>query len=287
MNELISSFIQHIPTGGYQLANLKAFQLKAPIKNREEEALYWPTHASSSRNYQPLLDEPALFCKFSDLGKQPDGQQIKTFANHYGWLGTGELVLEPERQYSDMVEASNEVLSAEFTRDWRAQLLDFIPLLELWHALSSNDEHYLRSVITWQADFSSVAYEYKPLNIILIASSSLHTELLTTLTPGDVVAPAKILLMRRINERLNEHCSPALLFKDSTYQQPYLYFRCHNLMGVIWLQLATAVANNTVARRCAECNAPFMPTPSERGKKKRFCTDACKSKDYRRNTSKK
>ena len=63
--------------------------------------------------------------------------------------------------------------------------------------------------------------------------------------PGDVIAPAKILLTRVINQRLSEHCSPAILFKGINYQESHLYYRSNNLLGVIWLQFARSVANNT------------------------------------------
>ena len=115
-----------------------------------------------------------------------------------------------------------------------------------------------------------------------IASTSINVELFRSLIPGDVAAPAKILTARIINEQLSQHCSPSLLFKGISYQESHLYFRCNNLLGVIWLQFARAVASKSEHRRCVECGSPFLPSGSERGRKKQFCTDACKSRNYRK-----
>ena len=282
MNELIASFVQHIPGDGYRLRMLEPVHLDRPhATDSSAEALCWPTQGEHSRSYQPLIEEESLFYRFADLGANPDSQEILAFANRYGWMGKGDPAVEADISYSDTLKASRQVISAEFTEDWRQQLSSLIPFLDLWHAVATHDDAYLRSVIAWHPESSSVTYQYKSMSSILIASSSMNAELFTTLTPGDIIAPAKVLLTRIINQQLSEHCSPALLFRGFSYQESHLYFRCNNLLGVIWLQFARAVANNTVHRRCVECASPFLPSRTERGRKKQFCTDACKSRNYR------
>ncbi|TQV89377.1 hypothetical protein [Aliikangiella coralliicola] len=284
MNELTTSFVQQIPEEGYQLKMLKVFQLdNSHTQSEGAEALCWPMRVEHCRNYQPLVEDEALFYQFADLGLQPESHEILAFANQYGWLGNGESAIEAKSQCSDVVEVSSNIITAEFINDWRQQLRSFIPFLELWQAISGNDDAYLRKVIYWNPDSSSVAYGNPNVSSILIASMSMNVDLYTTLTPGDVVTPARVLLTRIINQRLREHCYPALLFNGMSYRDSYLGFRCDNLLGAIWLLFARSVANNSIHRRCAECAAPFIPSRSERGRKKRFCTDACKSKNYRKN----
>jgi hypothetical protein len=283
-NELIASYVQHIPSDGYQCRTLQPLNLETGQEGerpQEQAALAWPQFAERTRHYQPMVDEPALLYKFADLGMSPDDADVLAFANRYGWLGLNQACISADALHEASAGVPQAVINGEFIIHWHRALSDLIPYLELWHAAAGKDLDYLRSVIHWDPELSAVTYGYRGLNSVLIASKAVDAELLATLTPGDVTTPAKVLLARVINQKMSEHCSPALLFGGATYKRAQLHFRCNSLLGVMWLQFAQVVADEIVHRRCVECSTPFLPSKSERGKKKRFCTDACKSRNYR------
>jgi hypothetical protein len=286
MDDLIASFTQSIPQSGYLLRALETVDLKQRsdnTANRMVDALVWPKGRESVTSYEPLVEQPALFYKFADLGHTPANDEIVTFANRYGWLGEIETVVDPSEKLNQRTNAlvHQKVISAELLEHWYRQLNHYIPYLELWEAITAGDETYLASVIHWYDDEGTVSYGKQGVGSMLIASENNDRELLQSFAPGELLRPAKVTLTRAINRNLNILCSPALLFNERSYSDSHLYFVCKNLLGVIWLQFAKAVESNAEYRRCAQCSQPFIPHPGERGKKKKFCTDACKSKNYR------
>lgn len=286
MDDLIASFRQVIPRSGYIIQLLETIDLsvdKSDTSARMVESLIWPGGRDTFTSYEPLVDQPALFYKFADLGYTPSNDEIRNFANRYGWLGKIESVVDPAELLNQHGDAPfhQKILSAELLEHWLQQLNHFIPYMELWEAASSDDQEYLASVIHWYDDYESVSYGKPGVGSMLIASANSDKELLQSFAPGEMVRPAKVTLTRAINRNLGKLCSPALLFNERSYSESHLYFVCKNLLGVIWLQFAKAVASNVEYRRCVECSQPFIPHLGERGKKKKFCTDACKSKNYR------
>ncbi len=282
MDDLIGSFVQQIPCSGFELRSFRAVNLEqVSVAETVGKALYWPIDELGDRSYRPINEEPALFHKFADLNQAPPPQEILSFADEYGWLGIGIPAIDAAEDYRDLRDSTRSVVTCEFVEDWHEQLAKFVPYHQLWMAVVNQDEETLRSVITWHANFSAVSFQYQSTIYMPIASATQNQHLFSTLTRGDLFAPAKMVVARAINQNLSQLCSPALNFESSASGDARLRFRCENLLAVIWLQFATTVAENSSVRRCVQCNSPFIPSQSERGKKKRFCTDACKSKNYR------
>ncbi len=286
MDDLIAGFTQSIPKSGYSIQSLDSIDLKHGNEEGSRkmvEALIWPKGRDSMTSHQPLVEQPALFYKFADLGYSPTNSDILAFANRYGWLGQIESLVDPSTMMfeGNSPNARQNVISGEPIDQWFRQLNQYIPYLELWEAIVAGDQTYLASVIHWYDNVGSVSYGKQSVGSILIASMNNDRALFQTFAPGELLRPAKVVLTRVINQKLSDLCSPSLLFKHRSYTQSHLYFACKNLLGVIWLQFAKAVESNMEYRRCAHCSKPFIPNLGERGKKKKFCTDACKSKNYR------
>jgi endogenous inhibitor of DNA gyrase (YacG/DUF329 family) len=95
--------------------------------------------------------------------------------------------------------------------------------------------------------------------------------------------PATFLVQRWINEKLEKNASPRLLFNPDLGTQ-VVNIVPHNLLGAMWLQLAEAIAGNKQHRPCKECGKWMEISTEEDGRSARrlFCSDACKSRDYRR-----
>ncbi|MEM7358204.1 MAG: hypothetical protein AAF431_03795 [Pseudomonadota bacterium] len=286
MDDLIASFTQSLPQSGYKIRRLETVDLRHEAGNTESrmvDVLTWPGGRNASKTYQPLEEQPALFYKFADLGSEPSSEEILVFANQYGWLGNMESVVDPTELLTSATGGTTyqNVISGELLEHWYRELNHYIPLLELWEAISAKDSRYLASVVHWHDDLSTVSYGNPGVSSMLVASTGTDKELLQSFAPGELQRPAMVALVRAVNKKLGSLCSPALLFEGRSYTDSHLYFVCENLLGVIWLQFAKAVESNIEYRRCHECSQPFIPHPGERGKKKKFCTDACKSRNYR------
>ena len=281
----MTDFKQATPEGGYILKDLFADGVGSNESKRNSNlatAITWPESSASNQSYQPLIEQPALFCHFADLGMDPVPQKILKFANKFGLLGEFEPVRDSLSE-----QLAYKIQAAEFIDYWYQHLHAFVPMMRLWNAITKEYTQYLKSIIKWQPDYSCVRYRHEMTESAVIASKTIENELFLSFVPGDLLRPAQVVLASIINENLTKYCSPVLSLTDKTHTKWQLDFDCQNLIGVIWLQFAKAVESHLEYRRCLACKNPFIPHSGERGKKKMFCTDACKSKSYRNKLKKK
>src|SRR5262249_31256111 len=105
--------------------------------------------------------------------------------------------------------------------------------------------------------------------------------------PGDVLTPAMFLVQRWVNEHLKESVSPQLLYDLDSGAQ-VLQILPHTLLSALWLRRAQARAGTKRHGPCKECGRWFEIWTEEDGRTARrlFCSDPCKSRDYRRRKEK-
>ena len=80
-----------------------------------------------------------------------------------------------------------------------------------------------------------------------------------------------------ILERIREYVRPAI------YPEPMRsVWRVKGAIPVAWLQLWMAIGKQAPVAQCSECTNIFELAPTRRFKKK-FCSDSCKQKSWRKN----
>jgi hypothetical protein len=172
--------------------------------------------------------------------------------------------------------------------------------IEIWEMINSNDLTGLKRYITCCPQAENVRgskapkwiYDSHP-DFRGVATREATTApgrfsqtidpVLDLFTPGDVLMPASFLLQRWINEHLREHTAPQLLYELKTGKR-VLRIVPVNLLGAMWFQFAQAVDSHREYRTCKECGKWFEIGTKGYGKNinRVFCTDKCKSKDYRK-----
>jgi hypothetical protein len=111
--------------------------------------------------------------------------------------------------------------------------------------------------------------------------------------PDDVVIPARFLVQDWINKQLKGNAGPHLRYDVRTGRQ-VLQILPSTLLSAMWLQFAQSIAGDKKHHLCPVCGRWFevAPTGVIRSGKSRspdgpgrmnrvFCSDPCKSKDYR------
>jgi hypothetical protein len=114
-----------------------------------------------------------------------------------------------------------------------------------------------------------------------IATEEVHPELLQRFRPGNVIQPALYRVQQVLNEHLKGRVSPRMLW-DPQFVHLGLYFVPDSLLGALWLQFAQAIDANKDYRRCRECGKWFVLSPETARTNKLFCSNACRSKAYRK-----
>jgi hypothetical protein len=105
---------------------------------------------------------------------------------------------------------------------------------------------------------------------------------------GDVLQVAQALVVQAVNVNLFRRVQPDLTVKLGT-GTPALRFYPDDLLRAMWLQFAQGIAGNKDYRACSFCNSWFDLSSSYDGRTARrmFCSDACKSRDYRKRLTQK
>jgi hypothetical protein len=101
-------------------------------------------------------------------------------------------------------------------------------------------------------------------------------------SPKDVLPPAKYLIANWINDHLFDQSDAHFHFHRKT-NKFMIRIAPRNLLSAIWLQFAQAVMGNKSYRPCKTCGTWLEISKEDEGfsKNREFCSDACKSRDYR------
>jgi len=258
------------------------------------------------RRFRQLREQDALFLTFADVESHTD---LEAFVARYGDTATVEIRrdltfrspdgrefhihLDPFSQHVDVLRWLDE---AETMR----------ACVHLWRLAQAKDEQGLKQLIRWVGEGDGVAIQYEgkadsfaPHNSAaqgkmegvasssvppgIIASSSVHPEILNVVTPGDVIRPALFYIQRVINKRLLDSSYPQVLWRREAMS---LHAVPRDILGGLWLQFGLAFTGNKEHERCAECGDWFEVSLVASRKNKRFCSDACKQSAYRKRKAK-
>ena len=96
-----------------------------------------------------------------------------------------------------------------------------------------------------------------------------------------MIEPALSYIQRVVNHRLKGSVSPRLLWNRDRSRLG-VYVAPGSLLGALWLQFAQAIEHDNNFRRCVECGTWFELTPRTARSDKVYCTNACRTKAYRK-----
>jgi len=240
-----------------------------------------------ARHYQPLHLHSSLFRTFAET--VPTREGILAFADEYGPLGVGvPIELPPPGTSGIQTFGTGEPLSV-----WVGEILAFCQALTLWDMAREGDVAGLSRYIRWVGP-DAVAYDSDPdrdpgappAGPLLheqrwLATREIRPDVLERFRPGDLIQPALYQVQGVVNVHLGQRISPRLL-ANPQYTQLGLYFMPGSLIGALWLQFAQAIDGNKDYRRCRECQKWFELTPEVARTNRRFCSNACRSKAYRK-----
>lgn len=248
------------------------------------------------RPYAPLTEFPGLYRTFAEV-PFADRNAILAFANKYGDLGIGRYVVpaDPPPPAGPM-----PLMGGEKHKDWAQAIERMRQAVMIWDWFMGRDTANLARYIRWSdAEYeedgrtpkkaagwyydsqphlprSQVAAPYRTYEVI--------QPVLDLFKPRDVLTPASFLVQRWINDQLTEHAAPHLVYHVD-YGKRVIQIAPDSLLTAMWLQFARAIEGNKEFRACKECGRWIEVSHRQadgRTKRREFCSDACKSKDYRK-----
>jgi hypothetical protein len=225
---------------------------------------------NSWRAYPPPTD---LFLVFSAIGESDD--QIRDFADKFGLLTR----VDPK--------------SGESRQLWKDQIRQVGRAVKLWETINERPTE-LKEIIHWasrsQIEYvgpQRISHSGRRFRDSATISSPLHRpELINRLKYGDVVMPARLYLQDVINEQLDDLIDYHLVWMEGFKRMNTLPLP-RDLLGFLWLSLATAIRDSSTFRPCANCGKILViaaeGSPGLRSLR-RTCSDACRMAVSRRRT---
>ncbi|MHB1424799.1 MAG: hypothetical protein ACYC3I_16635 [Gemmataceae bacterium] len=267
------------------------------VKKQEGDALRPP--------FRPLngFEYLGLFRIFSEV--ELSREAILAFANGYGFLGL------PRQGFLDHPWPP-AFETAESLYDWASEIEKMRQAVEVWDLLRDNDKAGLRRLFRWghrqsiapddwgsrprQANkvnsgpywwfYNSHPGKKKP-NIDpdrAIAWPGETTDSMLAVPglceKGDIMTPARLFLTKWLNRSLEGVASPTMKY-DKKSRRLNLHIVPKTLLAAMWLQLARAIDTDKTYRRCKACPRWFEVSAGNSRADRLFCSDACKSRDYR------
>jgi hypothetical protein len=212
---------------------------------------------NKGRYYSPLEERPGLFSEFAKLSLNPES--ILKFANKYGSLGISTMVGYKTIKDDRVVVPMS--LLGEGLNIWQNEIINIKQVYDIWHYLDNGWETRLKLRIHWHGNvlyFSnkdiSNFKEYQDQNLFprdILWAINIHDEAYNSFVKGDVVAPAKYLILKEINKKLKENVSPRILRDSAWNLHPYIMPR--NLLSALWLQFYLAVTGQKRFIQCDIC----------------------------------
>jgi hypothetical protein len=272
----IVQFWAEVAANGYEWTRASLWQ--APWLRTEapaEEGVFLTERAggrAEGKQYDPLRDRKyaGLFRQFADV--PPTREGVQAFANQYGLLGCGPLLLL----------APGRVRQGETLDTWQAEITAMHRVLTLWNLLERGNEEGLRRYIRWEKD-GKVVYESQSKEWTLDGFS---------FRSPDVVQPALTFIALEVNKRLSPsvvmepeqepptcRVTPSLALLTGNRLQ--IRITPDNLLGALWWQCAQAIDGHRSYRRCDQCGTWFEVAPQAEKRNRLFCSDACRVKAYR------
>jgi hypothetical protein len=253
------------------------------------------------RAYAPLTEFPGLYRTFSAVPFE-DRDAILAFVNKYGLLGINRFALAGDSTSQPELVHSVE---KEKYQDWARKIELMRQAVEIWDLFTAGDTEKLSQYIQWsQVSITPINDEggrikgYTGTNWCYSSHRDyppnkkgwpgeefrIIEPVLDLFSPDDVLMPAYFLVQRWINENLAGRVTPRLLY-DPNRRKPVMQIIPKNLLSAMWLQFARTIDGNKEFRACKECGRWFEISHKQadgRTRRREFCSDPCKSKDYRK-----
>jgi hypothetical protein len=248
------------------------------------------------RGYRPLAGTLSLYQALAKV--EPTEEGVLAFVRRYGPLGEGvETSAEtPEDRY-----ATVEPLPA-----WRKTVVWLREWIRLWDMIKRGDRDGLARFIKWRGK-EKVFYQASPalhaalghpeelpegvhelwdalwgegLTIAGADPSDRGVARLTQLTRGDVIQPARLVLLAAVNGTLGRTTQPALIWDDKA-ARARMFTHPRSLLGAAYLQFATAILSGRLSRTCQVCGRAFEVTNVSSRNDRLTCSNTCRTRAYR------
>jgi len=257
------SFKTWKPTKGWRLAHVVANNRLGKVQDRQ---ILVPMVGDGIETIEPDWEDPTLFIKFLQIDPTP--KNFVKFAENWGpievfsYSASRAKISEIE---DDLIRTEYQGLDHEYlyTQDlliWEHAHDDLMQLYQF--ALAIDDKDVVKTCLFMEGPTDCESWDWDK---------------------EAAWEKAWDAWWRRLNHHFTDFATVTLRFVKHRDGQMYERIEPNNLSALMMYQMARAIANNSQWSNCEVCGSIMVVGSDKRQQKKRFCSDACKMKNYRKN----
>jgi hypothetical protein len=246
-----------------------------------------PNRGRMTRTYRPLSAAYATLWRTFAVGSDHSATRCLALATEFGLLGDARPL--------PLACSADLTVVAEDQFGWERHLTDLSHAALVFDEIENGDGRWFDDLFEWDGRRLYLRDDQggaRPFELGISTVGKAHgegpgrTEIARFPSgrplPQDGTTAAKTYLQLLVNEQLRRLVSTTLELADDGRRQR-LRFGPTNLLGALWLQLALAIASGATIVECRECGRPFEISKSLGLRADaQFCSDPCKSRNYRR-----
>ena len=224
--------------------------------------------------YSPLQQFPGIHRTF--CATEPNPVSIQKFADKYGLLGGPVSAIVPIRKSPPSYIQGR----GEFLEDWCEEIALCARFVGLWDGfLSARSSGIQPRLIDESTDRFLIDGSG-----LKIASRSSSPRLFESVRPGNTLLPLLAYVYEEVNRRLGIYGVVPRLVLDTSTASGHGANVPDSLIGAIWVDFYQAIGNKKGADAYKECEicGRFFEKILSRRRDAIYCSDACKSRAYRR-----
>lgn len=208
------------------------------------------------------VTDPPLYQRFAALSAEDDFEAaLEDFTSCYGRILRAFEPLSPHTEAREMAAMIRLHAAIESARS--ADLAEFI----VWRKRAAVGRflgavHFLNA---WPSPLDETCQS---------AGWPEHPQ--RTFRRGDLLAPARLLFIERLNRKLEGAVATRYLPNGQTMEAAKLAACPRDLLAFMWLQFAQAAGGAATFRTCAAPGCEVIFTPAQRNR--RTCSDACRQR---------
>ena len=256
-----------------------------PVKDWEESP-----HQDSS-------EEPALFRIFANL--PADADSLVEFVNRWGLLWHLAVSGKTTPLYREGDEyRPGHSMAAEAAEHWMAEINRMRRAVRLWDLINERHEPSIVSFLEHSRKIDGLGFPelyhhqetsggrgtsaeiQRELSRISVTQSAAPLNVGELLESGEIIQAARAELASMVDDASERVFSLMLWPRDDDAWETSIAPDC--LLDFLWLQFAHAIAGDVRFQSCIECGAWFIVAPGRGREDKKFCSDACRMRAYRK-----
>ena len=253
------------------------------------------TGQQAQRRYEPLQEATGLFLEFASLDPA-DLAALNRFADQYGLLRSRRVWCTIPKHGDKPSRNPRHYDIGEPLKNWATEIAEMKRTLEIWRTLEANDTVGLDQFFVRddESDWWTLRGQRVQLPITLPHDEESGIDLFRGDTwrddptwREDIGRVARSAVQHSINRNLRQEVVASLLVERKTGRMRIRHCPL-GLLGAMWLQFARMIEGNLTFRACKLCGRHFEVSTSDTGTRvdREFCSDACKSRDYRQRKAK-